>query len=74
MGVISIESLKYLLLNEEKLSYRKQTFCDEVIHMKPTRCSVFPSLSLRRHAQGPLAKRLMHMAHLSRNTSGVSKS
>ncbi len=33
-----------------------------------------PSLSLRRHAHGPLAKRLMHMAHLSGNTSGVSKS
>ncbi len=32
------------------------------------------SLSLRRHAQGALAKRLMHMAHLSGNTSGVSKS
>ncbi len=30
------------------------------------------SLSLRRH--GPLTKRLMHMAHLSGNTSGVSKS
>ncbi len=33
-----------------------------------------PSLSLRRHAHGPLAKRLMRMAHLSGNTSGVSKS
>ncbi len=32
------------------------------------------SLSLRRHAHGLLAKRLMHMAHLSGNTSGVSKS
>ncbi len=32
------------------------------------------SLSLRHHAHGPLAKRLMHMAHLSGNTSGVSKS
>ncbi len=32
------------------------------------------SLSLRCHAHGPLAKRLMHMAHLSGNTSGVSKS
>ncbi len=32
------------------------------------------SLSLRRHAHGPLAKRLMHIAHLSGNTSGVSKS
>ncbi len=32
------------------------------------------SLSLRRHAHGPLAKRLMHMAHKSGNTSGVSKS
>ncbi len=31
------------------------------------------SLSLRRHAHGPLAKRLMHMAHLAGNTSGVSK-
>ncbi len=32
------------------------------------------SLSLRRHAHGPLAKRLMHMAHFSGNTSGMSKS
>ncbi len=32
------------------------------------------SLGLRRHAHGPLAKRLTHMAHLSGNTSGVSKS
>ncbi len=32
------------------------------------------SLSLRRHAHGPLAKRLMHMVHLSRNTSVVLKS
>ncbi len=32
------------------------------------------SLSLRRHGHGPLAKRLMHMAHLSGKTSGVSKS
>ncbi len=32
------------------------------------------SLSLRRDAHGPLAKHLMHMAHLSGNTSGVSKS
>ncbi len=32
------------------------------------------SLSLRRHVHGPLAKRLMHMVHLSGNTSGVSKS
>ncbi len=32
------------------------------------------SLSLRRHTHRPLAKRLMHMAHLSGNTSGVSKS
>ncbi len=31
------------------------------------------SLSLRCHANGLLAKRLMHMAHLSGNTSGVSK-
>ncbi len=30
--------------------------------------------SLRRHAHGPLAKRLMHTAHFSGNTSGVSKS
>ncbi len=34
----------------------------------------YHSLSLRRHAHGPLDKRLMHMAHLSGNTSGVSKS
>ncbi len=32
------------------------------------------SLSLRRHAHGPLAERLMHMAHKIGNTSGVSKS
>ncbi len=32
------------------------------------------SLSLRRHAHRTLAKRLMHMAHKSGNTSGVSKS
>ncbi len=32
------------------------------------------SYSLRHHAHGPLAKRLMHMAHLSGNTSGVSNS
>ncbi len=32
------------------------------------------SLSLRRHAHGPLAERLMHMAHKSGNTSGVLKS
>ncbi len=32
------------------------------------------SLSLRRHAHGTLAKCLMQMAHLSGNTSGVSKS
>ncbi len=32
------------------------------------------SLSLRRHAHGPLAERLMHMAHKSGKTSGVSKS
>ncbi len=37
-------------------------------------CASHSSLSLRRHAHGPLAKRLMHMAHLSGNTSGVSKS
>ncbi len=36
MGVISIESWKW------SKSYRKQTFCDEVIRMKPTRCSVCP--------------------------------
>ncbi len=32
------------------------------------------SFSLRRHAHGPLAERLMHMAHKSGKTSGVSKS
>ncbi len=35
---------------------------------------VIPSLSLRRHAHRPLAKCLMHMAHFSGNTSGVSNS
>ncbi len=34
----------------------------------------YPSLSLRRHTHGPLVKRLMHMLHLSGNTSVVSKS
>ncbi len=33
----------------------------------------WPSLSLRRHTHGTLAKRLMHIAHLAGNTSGVSK-
>ncbi len=32
------------------------------------------SLSLRRHAHITLAKLLIHMAHISGNTSGVSKS
>ncbi len=32
------------------------------------------SLSLRSHAHGTLAKSLMHMAHKSGDTSGVSKS
>ncbi len=32
------------------------------------------SLSFRLHAHGPLAKRLMHMVHLSGNTSRASKS
>ncbi len=32
------------------------------------------SLSLRRHSHGPLAERLMHVVHLSENTSVVSKS
>ncbi len=32
------------------------------------------SLRFRRHAHGPLAKRLMHMVHFSGNTSVVSKS
>ncbi len=32
------------------------------------------SLSLRRHAHVTLAKRLMHIAHFSGNTSGMSKS
>ncbi len=36
-------------------------------------CDRRPSLSLRRHAHGTLAKRLMHMVHFSGNTSGVSK-
>ncbi len=37
-------------------------------------CKGKNSLSLRCHAHGLLAKRLMHMAHLSGNTSRVSKS
>ncbi len=36
-------------------------------------CMFQTSLSLRRHAHRPLAERLMHMAHKSGNTSGVSK-
>ncbi len=32
------------------------------------------SLRFRRHAHGPLAKRLMHMVHFSGNTSEGSKS
>ncbi len=39
-------------------------------HWQPIRIS----LSLRSHAHGTLAKRLMHMAHFSGNTSGMSKS
>ncbi len=31
------------------------------------------SLRFRRHAHGPLAKRLMHMVHFSGNTSEGSK-
>ncbi len=34
----------------------------------------FKWASLRRHTHGPLAKRMMHVAHLSGNTSGASKS
>lgn len=36
-------------------------------------CYCVASLSLRHHAHGPLAKCLMHMAHKSGNTLGVSK-
>ncbi len=43
-----------------------------IIHLVKPRSP--PSLSLRRHAYGLLAKRLMHMAHLSGNTSVVLKS
>jgi len=32
------------------------------------------SLRLRRHAHGPLAEHLMHIAHLTGNSSGFSKS
>ncbi len=35
---------------------------------------ITPSLSLRHHAHIPLAKHLMHMVHLSGNTSVVLKS
>ncbi len=38
------------------------------------RCRSYASLSLRHHAHWPLAKSLMHTAHLAGNTSGVSKS
>ncbi len=48
--------------------------CMGLVGYIPTTIQLSPSLSLRRHAHGPLAKRLMHMAHLSGNTSGVSKS
>ncbi len=36
--------------------------------------SLVTSLSLRRHAHGPLAERLVHISHKTGNTSGVSKS
>ncbi len=39
-----------------------------------TKSKCLVSLSLRSHAHGTLAKRLMHMAHKSGNTSGVLKS
>ncbi len=38
------------------------------------RWQLLSSLSLKRHAHGTLAKHLMHMAHFSGNTSGMSKS
>ncbi len=40
---------------------------------RSTMCLTSSSLSLRRHAHGPLAKRLLHMVHLSGNASSVSK-
>ncbi len=45
-----------------------------MLHRRKNLTQVLSSLSLRCHAHGPLAKRLMHMAHLSGKTSGVSKS
>ncbi len=45
-----------------------------MVHFLVYKSTLLSSLSLRCHAHGPLAKRLMHMAHLSGNTSGVSKS
>ncbi len=42
-------------------------------HLQPS-CLLAFSLSLRCPAHGPLAKCLMHVVHLSGNTSGVSKS
>ncbi len=56
------------LTNRLSERFNDSLIIPKVIHLPS------PSLSLRRHAQGPLAKRLMHMAHLSGNTSGVSKS
>ncbi len=47
--------------------------CTFFYFTEKVRCA-FPSLSFRRHAHGPLAKRLMHTAHKSGNTSGVLKS
>ncbi len=42
-------------------------------HLQPS-CLLAFSLSLRCPAHGPLAKRLMHVVHLTGITSGVSKS
>ncbi len=39
-----------------------------VIEQEMTEGRVMGSLSLRRHTHGPMAKRLMHMVHLSGNT------
>ncbi len=56
-------------------------FCQTMLIFKSTKTNtaipqqnLAPSLSFKCHAHRPVAKRLMHMAHLSVNTLGVSKS
>ncbi len=69
-------SLKYIFLCSAEKSSSYRITLEILISLKynPTQTQVLTSLSLRRHAHRPLAERLMHMAHLAGNTSGVSKS